>query len=99
MWTVLTGIRVLDLSRVFAGPAATQILGDLGADVIKVEEPGRGDEARHFGITPETRERHREASPSFLALNRNKRSIAIDLGSPAGQRAVRRMAKGCDVVV
>jgi crotonobetainyl-CoA:carnitine CoA-transferase CaiB-like acyl-CoA transferase len=99
MWKVLTGIRVLDLSRVFAGPAATQILGDLGADVIKVEEPGRGDEARHFGITPATRDRHREASPSFLALNRNKRSIAIDLSAKAGQRAVRRMAKGCDVVV
>jgi crotonobetainyl-CoA:carnitine CoA-transferase CaiB-like acyl-CoA transferase len=99
MWKVLTGVRVLDLSRVFAGPAATQILGDLGADVVKVEEPGRGDEARHFGVTAQTRERHREASPSFLALNRNKRSIAIDLASPAGQRAVRRMAKGCDVVV
>ena len=99
MWTVLNGIRVLDLSRVFAGPASTQILGDLGADVIKVEEPGRGDEARHFGITPETAGRHRGASPSFLALNRNKRSIAIDLGSAAGQRAVRRMAGSCDVVV
>jgi len=99
MWKVLTGVRVLDLSRVFAGPAATQILGDLGADVIKVEEPGRGDEARHFGLTPETQAQHRDASPSFLALNRNKRSIAIDLASPAGQRAVRRMAAGCDVVV
>ena len=99
MWTVLNGIRVLDLSRVFAGPASTQILGDLGADVIKVEEPGRGDEARHFGITPEIAWRHSGASPSFLALNRNKRSIAIDLGSAAGQRAVRRMAGGCDVVV
>ena len=99
MWKVLSGVRVLDLSRVFAGPAATQILGDLGADIVKVEEPGRGDEARHFGVTPQSRDRHREASPSFLALNRNKRSIAIDLASPAGQRAVRRMVKGCDVVV
>src|SRR4029450_10415815 len=53
MWNVLTGVRILDLSRVFAGPAATQILGDLGADVIKVEEPGRGDEARYFGVTKE----------------------------------------------
>ena len=97
MWKVLTGIRVLDLSRVFAGPAATQILGDLGADIVKVEEPGRGDEARHFGVTARTLDR--EASPSFLALNRNKRSIAIDLSSSAGQRAVRRMARGCDVVV
>jgi len=99
MWTVLKGIRVLDLSRVFAGPAATQILGDLGADVIKVEEPGRGDEARHFGITRDMEERHGGISPSFLALNRNKRSIAIDLATQAGRRAVLRMAKGCDVVV
>ena len=99
MWTVLKGIRVLDLSRVFAGPAATQILGDLGADVIKVEEPGRGDEARHFGITRDTEARHGGISPSFLALNRNKRSIAIDLSTQAGRRAVLRMAKGCDVVV
>ncbi len=99
MWTVLKGIRVLDLSRVFAGPAATQILGDLGADVIKVEEPGRGDEARHFGITGDMQERHKSRSPSFLALNRNKRSITIDLASQAGRRAVLRMAKGCDVVV
>ena len=99
MWTVLTGIRVLDLSRVFAGPAATQILGDLGADIIKVEEPGRGDEARHFGTSRESQEQHREGSPSFLALNRNKRSITIDLASQAGLRAVRRMVKGCDVVV
>ena len=98
MWTVLTGVRVLDLSRVFAGPAATQILGDLGADVIKVEEPGRGDEARHFGLTPQT-ERLAGASPSFLALNRNKRSITVDLSTPAGRRAVLRMAGGCDVVI
>lgn len=99
MWKILTGIRVLDLSRVFAGPAATQVLGDLGADVIKVEEPGRGDEARHFGVTQATRERLREGSPSFLALNRNKRSIAIDLSGEPGRRTVRRMAAGCDVVV
>ena len=99
MWTVLKGIRVLDLSRVFAGPAATQILGDLGADVIKVEEPGRGDEARHFGVTRDMQERHQGGSPSFLALNRNKRSIAIDLSSASGRRAVLRMAKRCDVVV
>ena len=99
MWKVLTGVRVLDLSRVFAGPAATQVLGDLGADVIKVEEPGRGDEARHFGVTPEIAARHTGASASFLALNRNKRSIAIDLAKPAGADTVRRMAQGCDIVL
>ena len=99
MTTVLQGIRVLDLSRVFAGPAATQILGDLGADVIKVEEPGRGDEARYFGVTKESLAKSDGVSPSFVALNRNKRSIAIDLGAPAGRDAVRRMVAHCDVVV
>ena len=97
MWNVLQGLRVLDLSRVFAGPAATQVLGDLGADVIKVEEPGRGDEARYFGVTKESLDPI--GSPSFVALNRNKRSVAIDLATPAGQRAVLRMARGCDIVV
>ena len=99
MWKVLNDVRVLDLSRVFAGPAATQVLGDLGADVIKVEEPGRGDEARRFGITPETIARGETTSASFVALNRNKRSIAIDLATPAGRRTVLRMVRGCDVVV
>ena len=99
MWNVLSGVRILDLSRVFAGPAATQVLGDLGADVIKVEEPGRGDEARYFGVTKEMLDSHAGVSPSFVALNRNKRSIAIDLGSPAGRRAILRMVKGCDIVV
>jgi len=99
VWNVLQDIRVLDLSRVFAGPAATQVLGDLGADVIKVEEPGRGDEARYFGVTKEMLEQHAGVSPSFVALNRNKRSITIDLRAEAGRRAVLRMVKGCDVVV
>jgi len=99
VWNVLQGVRVLDLSRVFAGPAATQILGDLGADVIKVEEPGRGDEARYFGVTKEMLDQHAGVSPSFVALNRNKRSITIDLRSPAGRRAVLRMVTGCDIVV
>ena len=99
MWDVLSGVRILDLSRVFAGPAATQVLGDLGADVIKVEEPGRGDEARYFGVTKEALDQHAGVSPSFVALNRNKRSIAIDLASAAGRRAVLRMVKGCDIVV
>jgi crotonobetainyl-CoA:carnitine CoA-transferase CaiB-like acyl-CoA transferase len=94
---VLEGVRVLDLSRVFAGPAATQVLGDLGAEVIKVEEP-RGDEARGFGVTRETLERL-GASPSFLALNRNKRSIALDLKSAAGLAIARRLAISADVLV
>jgi crotonobetainyl-CoA:carnitine CoA-transferase CaiB-like acyl-CoA transferase len=96
---VLQGIRVLDLSRVFAGPAATQILGDLGADVIKVEEPSRGDEARYFGVSTDAPKSAKGVSPSFVALNRNKRSIAIDLASAAGREVVRRMARDSDVVV
>ncbi|NKE43870.1 CoA transferase [Roseomonas frigidaquae] len=95
---VLDGVRVLDLSRVFAGPAATQVLGDLGAEVIKVEEPGRGDEARGFGVTAEVLERL-GASPSFLALNRNKRSIALNLKSPAGLALAKRLAGSADVLV
>ena len=87
MTGALGGIRVLDFSRVFAGPAATQVLGDLGADVIKVEEPKRGDEARYLGVTDEELQKFGGVSPSFLALNRNKRSIALDLGSPAGRKA------------
>lgn len=99
MWNVLNGVRILDLSRVFAGPAATQVLGDLGADVVKVEEPGKGDEARGFGVTKEMVESGITVSPSFVALNRNKRSIAINLASEAGQRAIRSMVRECDVVV
>jgi crotonobetainyl-CoA:carnitine CoA-transferase CaiB-like acyl-CoA transferase len=95
---VLEGVRVLDLSRVFAGPAATQVLGDLGAEVIKVEEPGRGDEARGFGVTREVMA-NLGVSPSFLALNRNKRSIALDLKAPAGLALARKLALSADVLV
>ena len=94
----LDGIRVLDFTRVFAGPAATQVLGDLGADVIKVEEPGRGDEARTLGTTPDSLARH-GASASFLAFNRNKRSLVLDLRSPSGLDVARRLAARADVVV
>ncbi len=95
---VLQGIRVLDLSRVFAGPAATQILGDLGADVIKVEEPVKGDEARYFGLTDEKLRKY-GVSACYLALNRNKRSIALDLRKPAGQEIACRIALKSDVIV
>ena len=99
MTGALGGIRVLDFSRIFAGPAATQVLGDLGADVIKVEEPARGDEARYLGVTDEELQKFGGVSPSFLALNRNKRSIALDLGSPAGRKVALQIAAKCDVVV
>ncbi|MFI5011575.1 MAG: CaiB/BaiF CoA transferase family protein [Hyphomicrobiales bacterium] len=95
----LDGIRILDLSRVFAGPGATQVLGDLGADVIKVEEPRRGDEARYFGLTEAGLERYGGMGPSFLALNRNKRSLALDLANAAGRKLAFELASRSDVVL
>jgi len=94
----LDGIRVLDFTRVFAGPAATQLLGDLGAEVIKVEEPGRGDEARTLGTTPASLAEH-GASASYLAFNRNKRSVVLDLRKPEGLAVARRLAAQADVLV
>ena len=90
----LRGVTVLDLSRNLAGPYATMLLGDLGADVIKVESPGSGDDTRHWR-PPEWNGQ----SATFLACNRNKRSITIDLDTEAGQRLVRRLASRADVVV
>ncbi|MGH6902686.1 MAG: CaiB/BaiF CoA transferase family protein [Geminicoccaceae bacterium] len=95
---VLDGIRVVDFSRVFAGPAAAQVLGDLGAEVVKVEAPGKGDEARDLGLTEAGRPRL-GVSPCYLALNRNKRSIAIDLGADAGRRVALRLITRSDVVI
>src|SRR5215210_5049700 len=90
----LEGIRVLDLSRVFAGPWATQTLGDLGAEVIKVEQPGRGDDSRAW-IPPAWG----DESASYLAANRNKRGIAVDLDRPEGAAIVRSLAARADVFV
>jgi formyl-CoA transferase len=94
----LAGIRVLDLSRVLAGPWATQGLADLGADVIKVEQPGSGDDTRHWGPPWHEHEGERVAA-YFLAANRGKRSVAIDFSTEEGAALVRRMAADCDVVV
>jgi crotonobetainyl-CoA:carnitine CoA-transferase CaiB-like acyl-CoA transferase len=94
----LAGIRVLDLSRVLAGPLCTMVLGDLGADVVKVERPGSGDETRQWGPPWVTGEERRE-SAYFLCANRNKRSITADLSTPEGQRLVKRLARDADVVV
>jgi crotonobetainyl-CoA:carnitine CoA-transferase CaiB-like acyl-CoA transferase len=91
---LLDGIRVLDLSRVLAGPYCTMLLADLGADVVKVERPGEGDETRTWGPPYAGGE-----AAYFLAVNRGKRSVALDLGTPAGREAVRRLAAGSDVVV
>lgn len=97
----LSSIRVLDLSRVLAGPWATQLLADLGADVIKVERPGIGDETRGWA-PPYLRDaegRSTGESAYYLAANRNKRSITVDLANAEGQAVVRRLAARSDVVV
>ncbi len=96
---ILEGIRVLDFSRIFAAPAATQLLGDLGADVIKVEEPDNGDDTRILGVDTTKPVDFPGFSPSFLALNRNKRSIGLNLRNPAGQAVALKLAAKCDVVV
>ncbi len=90
----LNGVRVLDLTRVVAGPYATMLLADLGAEVIKLERPGTGDDCRGWG--PPFRG---QDSTYFLGLNRNKRSVAIDLGHRDGRRLARRLALASDVVI
>ena len=94
----LEGVKVLDLSRVLAGPYATMVLGDLGASVIKVEHPERGDDTRHWG-PPFAGEGEDRESAYFLAVNRNKRSIGVDLKDQEGLEQVKRLAAGADVVI
>jgi crotonobetainyl-CoA:carnitine CoA-transferase CaiB-like acyl-CoA transferase len=97
----LAGIKVLDLSRVLAGPWCTQNLADLGADVIKVERPEGGDDTRHWGppYLKDTEGRDTSEAAYYLSTNRNKRSITIDIGAPEGAELVRQMAARCDVLV
>ena len=90
----LEGVRVLDLSRVLAGPYATMMLADLGADVLKIEHPERGDDTRHWGPPFAGGE-----SAYFLSVNRNKRSIGVDLKTPEGLEKVKELAAGADVLV
>ena len=96
----LDGIRVLDLSRVLAGPWCTQTLADLGADVIKIERPGSGDDTRTWGppFLQDGEGRDTEAA-YYLGANRNKRSVTCDIATPAGQALVRELAAHCDVFV
>lgn len=91
----LEGIRVLDLSRVLAGPYCTMVLGDLGAEVVKVERPGAGDDLRSWGppFAPNG------DSTYFMSVNRNKRSITVDLRTDAGKETIRRLAASSDVLV
>ena len=89
----LVGVKVLDLTQIMAGPMCTMLLADMGADVIKVERPGTGDDTRRMG----SRLTH-DIAGGFLALNRNKRSIALDLRSDEGKAVFRRMAETVDIV-
>ena len=97
----LPHVKVLDLSRVLAGPWCTQMLADLGADVVKVERPGAGDDTRHWG-PPFLQDAHGQDTSQatyFTACNRNKRSVAIDMAQPEGQALIRQMALQSDVLV
>lgn len=94
----LAGIRVLDLSRVLAGPWCTQLLADLGAEVIKIERPGAGDDTRHWG-PPWHEYQGQKVAAYFLSANRGKKSAAIDFARPEGADLVRRLAGYSDVVV
>src|SRR3954466_7667613 len=99
--TALDGIRILDLSRVLAGPWCTQALADLGADVIKLERPGAGDDTRSWGppfLKGVDGQDTREAA-YYLGTNRNKRSVTCDIARPEGQALVRELAAHCDVFV
>jgi crotonobetainyl-CoA:carnitine CoA-transferase CaiB-like acyl-CoA transferase len=97
----LKGVRVLDLTRVLAGPFATQILADLGAEVIKVERPGGGDDTRSWGppYVKDASGNDTAETTYFAGCNRGKKSITIDLADPEGQKTVRALAQTCDVLV
>jgi len=92
----LKGLRVFDLTRVLAGPTCAQMLGDLGADVIKIEKPGAGDDTRGFAppFMPGTKE-----SAYFVGVNRNKRSVTLDIATPEGQELALALIADCDILV
>src|SRR5688572_14323294 len=101
MGGALSHLRVLDLSRVLAGPWASQMLADLGAEVIKIERPDTGDDTRSWGPPwvsdpkwPDERQ-----SAYFMSTNRNKQSVAVDIGDPRGQELVKALASRCDVLI
>jgi crotonobetainyl-CoA:carnitine CoA-transferase CaiB-like acyl-CoA transferase len=89
----LSGVRILDFTRVLAGPFATMMLGDLGAEIIKIERPGKGDESRYSGPKANGESTH------FITANRNKKSVVLDLKNAEGVRVARELAAKCDVVI
>ena len=97
----LQGIKVLDLSRILAGPWASQVLADLGAEVIKVERPGKGDDTRHFGppfMRDDTGELTTE-SAYFMCANRGKESLSIDISTTSGQAEIKQLVAGVDILI
>jgi len=97
----LTGLRVFDLTRILAGPTCTQLLGDLGAEVIKIERPGQGDDTRKWGppyMKDESGAETRE-SAYYLSSNRNKRSVTLDIAQAEGQALAKRLLATCDILV
>ncbi|MBF6631668.1 MAG: CoA transferase [Comamonas sp.] len=99
--SALSHLRVLDLSRVLAGPWCTQNLADMGADVIKIEKPGEGDDTRHWGppFFNDAQGNPTKQAAYFAACNRNKRSVTVDMATPEGQQIIRELAAQSDVVV
>ena len=97
----LSGLTVLDLSRILAGPTATQLLGDLGAEIIKIERPGKGDDTRAWGppFLKDAEGKDTEESAYYLSSNRNKQSVAINLASEEGRELIRQLADGADILV
>lgn len=97
----LDGVRILDMSRILAGPTATQLLGDLGADVIKIERPGAGDDTRKWGppFVEGKDGQPTNESAYYLSANRNKRSVTVNLSSAEGQALIKRLVAKCDVLV
>jgi crotonobetainyl-CoA:carnitine CoA-transferase CaiB-like acyl-CoA transferase len=93
----LDNVRILDMSRVLAGPWAGQLLGDFGADVVKIEKPGSGDDTRHWG--PPWLEGEDAESAYFLSTNRNKRSVTVNISVPAGQKIIRALVQQSDVLL
>ena len=97
----LSGIKVLDLTRILAGPSCTQMLGDLGADVVKIERPGKGDDTRAWG-PPYVKDKQGDnttESGYYLSANRNKRSVAVDITTDEGADLVRQLAAKADIVI
>ena len=97
----LSGIRVFDLSRILAGPTCTQLLGDLGAEVIKIERPGAGDDTRKWGppYLKGKDGKDTDEAAYYLSSNRNKRSVTVDISKPEGQALAKKLIAKCDIMI